>query len=128
VDLTMSEASGPAGYEKSDADPRLIGVIAGIVALFLIVVPFLLLAVYPDAAGRGGVAGDLPTPPGPRLQIDPKADLTALRAAEQRQLETYGWVDPDKHVVRIPIEQSMQLLVQRGLPGWPGAEPNLTVP
>src|SRR5262245_53277315 len=55
-------------------------------------------------------------PPEPRLQIDPRGDLEALRAQEDRILNSYGWADRTAGVVRIPIEEVMKLTVQRGLP------------
>ncbi len=55
-------------------------------------------------------------PPEPRLQINPKQDLADLRAAEEETLTTYGWVDRNAGVVRIPIEEAMKLTLQRGLP------------
>jgi hypothetical protein len=58
-------------------------------------------------------------PPEPRLQTDPRDDLKHLRDAEDRVLESYGWVDRDAGVVRIPIDQAMRLVVERGLPARP---------
>jgi hypothetical protein len=55
-------------------------------------------------------------PPEPRLQTNPRADLADLRVQEEKVLETYGWVDKNASVVRIPIEQAMKLTLQRGLP------------
>lgn len=55
-------------------------------------------------------------PPEPRLQTNPKQDLADLRTAEERTLTTYGWVDRNAGVVRIPIEQAMKLTIERGLP------------
>jgi hypothetical protein len=54
--------------------------------------------------------------PPPRLQISPRADMAEMRAAQERRLTTYGWVDKEKQIVRIPIDRAMELLVQRGLP------------
>jgi hypothetical protein len=115
----MRDVSHPSNYERSDADPRLIGALALGVAAFLAITPFLLLAIYPRAERAGVVSAAPPLPPTPRLQVNPKADLDHLRAAERQQLQTYGWIDRDHQVVRIPIEQAMQLLVSRGLPDWP---------
>ena len=39
-----------------------------------------------------------------------------MRAAEQQVLTTYGWVDRNAGVVRIPIDEAMKLAIQRGLP------------
>jgi hypothetical protein len=55
-------------------------------------------------------------PPEPRLQINPREDLRELRATEDEALTTYGWVDRNAGIVRIPIEEAMRLTVQRGLP------------
>lgn len=55
-------------------------------------------------------------PPEPRLQTDPRDDLRNLRESEQRTLTTYGWVDRNAGIVRIPIEQAMKLTAERGLP------------
>ncbi len=55
-------------------------------------------------------------PPEPRLQTNPRQDLSDLRAQEDQILTTYGWVDKNAGVVRIPIDQAMKLVLQRGLP------------
>ena len=43
-------------------------------------------------------------------------EVADLRAQEENVLETYGWIDKNASVVRIPIEEAMKLTVQRGLP------------
>src|SRR5439155_20366353 len=55
-------------------------------------------------------------PPEPRLQTQPREDLRELRAHEDEILTSYGWVDRNAGVVRIPIDRAMQIAVQRGLP------------
>jgi len=55
-------------------------------------------------------------PPEPRLQTDPRDDLASLRGREDRILTSYGWVDKNAGVVRIPIDEAMKLTVERGLP------------
>src|ERR687888_293879 len=55
-------------------------------------------------------------PPEPRLQINPREDLRELRAREDEVLTTYGWVDKNAGVVRIPIEEAMKIVVRKGLP------------
>src|SRR5687767_2746859 len=62
-------------------------------------------------------------PPEPRLQTNPRQDFNDLRAREDQVLSSYGWVDKDKGVVRIPIERAMQLIVDRGLPTRSESEP-----
>ncbi|MGH7123838.1 MAG: hypothetical protein ACREFI_05660 [Stellaceae bacterium] len=55
-------------------------------------------------------------PPEPRLQTNPRQDLRDLRAAEEKTLNGYSWVDRNNGVVHIPIDQAMKLTLQRGLP------------
>jgi hypothetical protein len=56
-----------------------------------------------------------PTPE-PHLQIAPIKDLQAIQASEENRLHSYGWVDRDNGVVRIPIRRAIELLLERDLP------------
>jgi hypothetical protein len=120
----MNDVPRPDAYERSDADPRLLGALALGIAVFLAVTPFLLHAGYPGSESAGLLPRDLPVPPAPRLQTKPKADFERLRADERDKLESYGWTDRQAHVARIPIRRAMQLLSERGLTGWPSAPPD----
>ena len=53
--------------------------------------------------------------PLPNLQTLPTLDLTAFRAREESVLHSYGWVDKEAGIVRIPIEEAMRLVAERGL-------------
>jgi hypothetical protein len=66
---------------------------------------------YPMAAERRGEL-----PPEPRLQDSPQQDLRALRAKQLALLTQYGWVNEESGIARIPIEEAMRLVVERGLP------------
>ena len=48
----------------------------------------------------------------PGLQTDPPLERLKLEGDEKDLLTTYGWVDPDKAAVRIPIERAMLILTQ----------------
>ncbi len=54
--------------------------------------------------------------PAPQLQPDPTADLNKFRAAEEEELNSYGWVDQKAGKIHIPVERAMDLLVASGLP------------
>jgi hypothetical protein len=62
------------------------------------------------------------TPPGPRLQTNPEADLHRLLADEHERLTGYHWIDRQKGIVRIPIEQAMRKLARTGIDGFPKAQ------
>lgn len=55
-------------------------------------------------------------PPPPRLQTSPAEDLKLFRAHEEEELNSYGWINKTAGVVRIPIEEAMNLVLQQGLP------------
>ena len=61
-------------------------------------------------------------PPEPRLQRYPARDMRDLRSAEDKILHQYAWIDPDKGIVRIPVERAMDLIAQRGLPAAPAGK------
>ena len=55
--------------------------------------------------------------PMPRVQSDDgNQDIVDLHAREDLLLDNYSWVDQSLGKVRIPIEQAMELMAQRGLP------------
>jgi hypothetical protein len=53
----------------------------------------------------------------------PETDMAEMRAAEEKSLNTAGWVDKQKGVVRLPIEVAKQLAVQRGMQVVKGGAP-----
>ncbi len=52
----------------------------------------------------------------PLLQSEPAADLQTLRAHEREMLTTYGWVDKNAGIGRIPIDRAMDLALEQGYP------------
>jgi hypothetical protein len=120
-----SKVSPEAGYERSDAQPgplALLAVGTGLLALIcLTAVAIMWRALAYETHYTGDLegsplAGLRPLPPSPRLQLYPATDLKDFREQEHDLLSTYGWVDQDKGIVRIPIDRAMDLLAQRGLP------------
>lgn len=63
----------------------------------------------------------------PRLQSDDVYDMERLREAEDKQLTGLFYTDKSAGRVNLPIEQAMQLVVQRGLPAQ-AAHPGDPVP
>jgi hypothetical protein len=55
-------------------------------------------------------------PPEPRLQVSPQVDMRAILTNERSILDSYGWVDQQAGIVRMPIERAIDLLTERGLP------------
>ncbi|HOE96475.1 MAG TPA: hypothetical protein PK847_07795 [Candidatus Sumerlaeota bacterium] len=57
-----------------------------------------------------------PTPP----LLTSRRELDEARAADLALLSTYGWVDRDQRIVRLPIDRAMALVAERGLPAFAG--------
>jgi hypothetical protein len=74
-----------------------------------------------DEAPTAGKIGPLPPlkrqpTAEPRLQEASTIDLGELRRRERAELESSGWVDEKARTVRIPIEEAMRVIAERGLP------------
>lgn len=69
-------------------------------------------------APKSALSGRRVLPPAgvPRLQAHPATDLQVYLKHEREILDTYGWVDRKKGIVRIPIQRAMNILLQNGLP------------
>lgn len=52
--------------------------------------------------------------PPPRVQTHQVEERQTLLAEQRRQLTGYAWADPDKTLIRIPIERAMGIIAQRG--------------
>lgn len=117
------------GYEPTDVNLRVIGIVAGVIIVLAILIHLALLLLLERLAAQEGER--LPVPeaspasrfPPPKLQVSPSEDLARLRAGEEWRLQGYGWVDRSQGIVHIPIERAMDLIVERGLPGRPAHAP-----
>jgi hypothetical protein len=76
---------------------------------------------YPLAVGQHK------EPPAPNLQTQPFRDVYQLRQAENEKLSSYGWVDKDGGVARIPIDRAMEVMLQKGFASRPAGGDALNV-
>lgn len=116
-------------HERSDVSVSgvfIFGLVLLVSAVIIHLIVWGMLHHYTEKAAQSGRplptvgrASGKQTPPEPRLQIAPREDLQTMRAEEEAMLNQYGWVDRQEQRVRIPVEQAMQILVQRGLPVQP---------
>ena len=129
-------------HEKSDVDVRALIWFVVIFIAFAIVTHIGLWLMFKFFANiaRGTTnsplssvsrPADSAVPPEPRLQpfrtVDrgveasptvstPAVDMAHMREDQEKALKELGWVDRQKGIVRIPIEDAKRLVVQRGLP------------
>ena len=62
----------------------------------------------------------------PRLVASEPAVLAEFRAQEDAFLASYGWVEKDKGLARMPIDAAMKIVAERGLPTFPAPAPSPT--
>ncbi len=121
-----------AGHEHSDVDPSYgykFGIwlsVAMIISAGIVYGTFVLFEgqtrARDEAAQRFPLAaGRIQEPPSPRLQTQPFKDVYLLRQSERLALHSYGWVDQENGIVRVPIGEAMRLTIERGLPVRPDA-------
>jgi hypothetical protein len=60
---------------------------------------------FPNKTGAGALI--------PPNRSTPVIDMADMRAAEDRILNHYGWVDPQKGIVHIPIEEAKRRALQQ---------------
>ena len=114
----------PPGYEPSDLKPGAIMLfaLALVIAIALAVVITSLLMHYRTLqqarheVPAPRLAGEREAIPEPRLQIDAQKELHEMRASEDAALKSYGWVDKNAGIVRIPVKRAMEILAEKGLP------------
>jgi len=115
----MSDEAG-FDYERTDIESSAIAWLAAGLALFVIATPLLMPLVFPQSMRhRTPSAPPALSANTPRLEITPQGDYRSFRRSEAQFVNIYGWTDRSQGVVRIPLRRAMELLAQRGLPGWP---------
>lgn len=105
-----------ADYEPHDASPRrLLLVGAGLafgILLSLAIALALYFSRYHDAPRAGNFGRQTSFRQSPSATTDIAADWQRQDEAVRQHLTTYGWIDRDKGIVRIPIDCAMQRLVE----------------
>jgi hypothetical protein len=125
---TDRNAGAPPPYETRDANPGSL-LKFGVVLVLTLAVTWGASKWVFDYFGRVQQLGPAatpfergrPLPPLPQLQVTPVEDLAQFRAGQEKDLDSYGWVDRSRGTVHIPIQRAMDLLLERGIPARPGA-------
>lgn len=116
-----SKESVAAGYEVADARRRplvlaVIGVFVLIALSFVVTAGLLFVASGQVGDGSNALsATSVQLPPAPRLEQNPELDGTRIESEATERLEGYGWVQQRDGIAHIPIERSIELLVERGV-------------
>lgn len=116
----MTADSKRFDYERSDVSMRLVVWLAAGLATFVVVAPLVLPLIFPQslshASPKSRPALSSNAPP---LDVAPRQTLQLTQQADAKLERSYGWVDRNRGVVRIPIDRAVGILLRQGLPGWP---------
>jgi hypothetical protein len=137
------ETNPQVSFERADVNVfQITGFGIGLVISCLVVV-FAMWALFDFLAKRENAKNEpMPqamsderqrVPPEPRLSgvvvddtgaisahpVYPRVELQQLHDDEDAILNTYGWVNPNTGTVRIPIDQAIDMVAQKGLPSKP---------
>jgi hypothetical protein len=125
TDAHVSDA--PKGHEQSDVTLRPLLQVAGILVAITVIVHVALwvaMRSFERDERRADpppspVADARPAPPEPRLQPTieahptlPFEDVIAMRRSDREVLESYGWVDRQRGIARIPIDRAIEQVVE----------------
>lgn len=127
----IPEASIARDHEQRDLSNRMLAF--SLVGLAILTVgAILVMALYAGAyrsAAERNAAQPLPvgpadtTPPEPRLENTPAEIRTAYEANLEMVMNSYGWLERDASVARIPVDRAKAIVAREGLPIDLGAAP-----
>ena len=131
MDKSHGAPNASPGYETRDANTGGVLNFLVIMAVVLVLTGLVSWGVFryfasheQENAAASPFAGTRPLPQGPQLQVTPREDWLKYRAAQQHNLETYSWVNREKGIVSVPIDQAMDIIVKKGLPVQGQAAPS----
>ena len=107
-------------HESSDMNPKYVAYFASGLVVVVILVNIGLWWMFHQFEEQQARRENRPTlveaprpTPQPKLQISPQDDLQDLLRKENEILTTYGWVDREKGIARIPIDRAIQLFLEK---------------
>lgn len=114
-----------SGHEQSDVNVRSVSEFGIGLGLGVIATAFLMWFLLDQFAKHQAAhmvkpevmeaANPQKEPPEPRLEAHPRIDLKDYLAAEDQLVTSYGWVDPEKGIVRIPVSRALDIVAKEGL-------------
>ncbi len=123
----ISKESLRRGFEAQDVPARPFLYISGgfvfaLLTLLLVLwclLNLMILGIFPQRQSGASVVEHVTRFPPPEIQTNPGGDFQGFLEAQHKKLNRYGWVDHQRGIVQIPIEEAMNRLLQKGLPVRP---------
>ncbi|MCC8982968.1 hypothetical protein [Bradyrhizobium acaciae] len=115
----MAQTSG-FDFERSDIAINAIAWIAVGLGAFVLLVPLVMPLIFPQSLHHASPAArPALSSSAPPLEIAPADELERARREDAEATSTYGWVDRERGIVRVPVKRATEMLLRKGLPGWP---------
>ncbi|MTV11986.1 MULTISPECIES: hypothetical protein [Bradyrhizobium] len=112
--------TGGFDFERSDIATNAIAWIAAGLGTFVLVIPVVMPLIFPQSlryaspAARPALSSSAPP-----LEVAPSDELERARRDDVEITGTYGWVDRNRGIVRVPVKRATEMLLRKGLPEWP---------
>ncbi|PAY04706.1 hypothetical protein CK489_36490 [Bradyrhizobium sp. UFLA03-84] len=115
----MAQTSG-FDFERSDIATNAVAWIAAGLGAFVLIVPLVMPLIFPQSSHYASpTARPALSSNAPPLEVAPSDELARARRSDAEVTGTYGWVDRDRGIVRVPVKRATEMLLRKGLPGWP---------
>lgn len=108
-----------AGHERTDVNIWAVGkfgIALAVVTMLSIGLMIGLFKYFQSRQAEAVAVDPVKIFPSPQLEQSEATDLKQFHETEEKVLNGYAWVDPQKGLVRIPVNQAIDLLAKRGLP------------
>ena len=107
--------------ESTDLSSRVIWIGAPALIACVIALALLVLWLFPSQTVDRTIQMPLARYPAPELQVSPREDLTSFRARQLRWLNGTGWIDQQRGIAHIPIDEAMREVASEGIGDWPAS-------
>jgi hypothetical protein len=119
----MRQCTRSNAHEGSDLPLKpflivVLGLLGTAVIIYLAIFVFVRVLVHSGSTFRAIYrpgAASLEQFPRPEIQVDPDQELRTYLAREEKEINSYGWIDRAKGSVHLPIQKAMELLLARGV-------------
>ncbi len=115
--MEHADSNTSLGYEANDIDVKGIVIATTIILGLLVAIVFMLRPLFSInlmqhvlTTNKSTVTQNFPVP---LLQPFPRVDWQDFHTWEEDQLDSYGWVDAEKRIVRVPISEAMDVFLRQ---------------
>ena len=116
----MAAESKRFDYERSDVTMQLVVSLAVGLATFVVVTPLVLPLIFPQSLSHASpTSRPALSSNAPPLDVAPRQTLQLTQQDDAQFEGRYGWTNRSRGTVRIPVDRAVEILLRRGLPGWP---------